>query len=56
MICNSVDGIKRPKCPKPLFVEVKAFIKTTMKGDASLIYVFFSPNVEPCSHEIPSQY
>jgi hypothetical protein len=30
-------------------------MKVGMKGNAFLIYVFPSPNVEPHSHEIPSQ-
>jgi hypothetical protein len=31
-------------------------MKVDMKGNAFLIYVFPSPNVEPRPHEIPSQY
>ncbi len=31
-------------------------IKAAKKGDSFFIYVFLSPNVEPCAHEIPSQY
>jgi hypothetical protein len=50
------NSIRRPKCPKPLFVGAKKFMKAIKKGDAFLIYNFPSPNVEPCPHEIPSKY
>jgi hypothetical protein len=53
---EDLDGIRRPRCPKPLFVGAKTFKKVTTRGDAFLIYVFPSPDVEPCPHEIPSQY
>ncbi len=53
---EDLDGTKRPTYPKLLFVEAKTFMKATKKGDAFLIYVFPSPNFEPCAHEIPSQY
>jgi len=53
---ENLNGTRRPRRPKPLFVGIKAFIKVVTKGDAFLIYVILSPNVEPCPHEIPSQY
>jgi len=53
---NDLDGIKRPRCPKTLFVGAKAFIKVAKRRDAFFIYVFPSPNVKPRSHEIFSQY
>jgi hypothetical protein len=53
---EDIDGTRRPKCPKPLFVGAKTFMTVATKGDAFLIYVFPSPNVEPCPHEILSQY
>jgi hypothetical protein len=31
-------------------------MKVAMRGDAFLIYILLSPNVEPHPHEIPSQY
>jgi hypothetical protein len=31
-------------------------MKVATKGNAFLIYILLSPNVEPCPHEIPSQY
>jgi hypothetical protein len=51
---EDLDGTRRLRCPKPLFVGAKTFMKVATKGDAFLIYVFLSPNVEPCPHEIPS--
>jgi hypothetical protein len=53
---GNLGGIRRLKCPKPLFIGKKTFMKVDMKGVAFLIYVFPSPNVEPRPHEIPSQY
>ncbi len=50
------NSSRRPKCPKPLFVGAKHFMKATKKGDAFLIYNFPSPDVEPHPHEIPSKY
>ncbi len=43
---ENLDGRRRPRCPKPLFVGAKAFMKVAIK--AFLIYVLPSPNVEPC--------
>jgi hypothetical protein len=51
---ENLDGIKRLRCLKPLFVGAKAFMKATTKQDAFLIYVLPSPDVEPCPHENPS--
>jgi len=45
---------KRPRCLKPFFVGVGAFIKVAKKGDLFFIYVFPSPNVESHPHEILS--
>jgi hypothetical protein len=53
---ENLNGTTRPKCPKPLFVGAKAFMKAATKGDAFFIYVFPSLHVEPHPHEIPSQY
>jgi hypothetical protein len=39
-----------------LFVGEKPFMKATTRGNAFLVYVLPSPDVEPCPHEIPSQY
>jgi hypothetical protein len=51
---GNLNGTKRLRCPKPLFIKKKNFMKVDMKGNAFLIYVFPSPNVEPRPHEIPS--
>jgi hypothetical protein len=51
---ENVNGTKRPRCPKPLFIGAKAFMKVATRGDAFLIYILPSPNVEPHPHEIPS--
>jgi len=53
---GNLSGTKRPRCPKPLYIGAKAFMKAAMRGDAFLIYVFPSPNVKPCPYEIPSEY
>jgi hypothetical protein len=53
---KNFGGIRRPRCPEPLFVGAKAFIKAATKKDAFLIYVLPSPDVEPCPHEISFQY
>jgi hypothetical protein len=45
---EDLDGIRRLRWPKPLFVGAKTFMKVATKGDAFLIYVLPSPNVEPC--------
>jgi hypothetical protein len=50
------DSTKRPKCPKLLFVGVKPSMQVIKKANAFLIYGFLSLDVEPCPHEIPSQY
>jgi hypothetical protein len=50
---EDLDGTRRPRCPKPLFVESKTFMKVATRGDAFLIYVFPSLDVEPHPHEIP---
>jgi hypothetical protein len=51
---ENFNGTRRPRCPKPLFIEAKAFMKATKTR--YVIYIFPSPNVEPRPHEIPSQY
>jgi len=51
---ENLDGARRPRCPKFIFVGAKAFMKVATKGDAFLIYVLPSPDVEPHPHEIPS--
>ncbi len=51
---KNLGKIKRPKCPKHLFVEAKAFMHATKKGDVFLIYVIPSLNVDPHPHDIPS--
>jgi hypothetical protein len=48
-----VNDTRRPRYPKPLFIGAKAFMKVATRGDAFLIYILPSPNVEPCPHEIP---
>jgi len=53
---EDLDGIKRPRCPKPLFVGAKAFMEVAKEGNAFFIYVLPSVDVEPHAHEIPSQY
>jgi len=51
---GNLDGKRKHRCPKILFVGTKAFnMKVTMRRDAFLIYVFPSPDVEPCPHKIP---
>jgi hypothetical protein len=49
-----INDTRRPKCPKPLFIRTKAFVKVATRGDAFFIYILPSPNVEPFPHEIPS--
>jgi hypothetical protein len=44
------SGTRRPRCPKPFFIEAKTFMKATKIRDAFLIFVFPSPNVERCPH------
>jgi hypothetical protein len=51
---EDLDGTRRLRCSKLLFVGAKPFMKVATRGDAFLIYVLPSPNVEPCPHEIPS--
>jgi hypothetical protein len=45
---EDLDGTRRFRCPKPFFVGAKTFMKVATRGDAFLIYVLPSPNVEPC--------
>jgi hypothetical protein len=42
---------RRPRCPKPLFVGAKTFMKVVKKANAFLIYVLPSLDVEPHPHE-----
>jgi hypothetical protein len=51
---EDLDGTRRLRCPKPLFVGAKTFMKATTRGDAFLIYVLPSPNVERHPHKILS--
>jgi hypothetical protein len=37
---GNLDDTRRPRCPKPLFIGAKVFMKLATKGDAFLIYVF----------------
>jgi hypothetical protein len=53
---EDLNGTIRLRCPKPLFVRAKTFMKVAKIGDAFLIYALPLPNVEPRPHEIPSQY
>jgi peroxiredoxin len=53
---EDLDVIKRPRCPKFLFVGTKAFMKVVKKGNTFFIYTLPSPYVEPCAREIFSQY
>jgi hypothetical protein len=53
---EDLDGTRRPRCPKPLFVGGKTFMKAATRRDKFFIYVLPSPYVEPHPHEIPSQY
>jgi hypothetical protein len=49
-----LGGIKWLKCPNPLFVGAKTFMNVANRGDAFLIYILSSPDVESHPHEIPS--
>jgi hypothetical protein len=51
---ENLDGTRRCRCPKPLFVGAKTFMKVVTRGNAFLIYVFFPLDVEPHPYEIPS--
>jgi hypothetical protein len=51
-----LDGIRKLRCPKLLFVGTKTFMKATKRGDAFLIYILPSLDVEPHPHDILSQY
>jgi hypothetical protein len=42
---EDLGGTRRLRCPKPLFVTRKTFMKATTRGDAFLIYVFPLPYV-----------
>jgi hypothetical protein len=53
---ENLDGTKRFRCLKLLFVGAKTFMKVATIEDAFLIYVLPSLDVEPHPHEIPSQY
>jgi len=39
-----------------LFIGAKSLIKIAKTRDSFFIYILPSLNVEPCAHEIPSQY
>jgi hypothetical protein len=51
---KNLDGMKKPKCPKPLFVGAKTSMNVAKRGDAFLIYIHPSLDVESHPHEIPS--
>jgi hypothetical protein len=51
---ENLDGTRRLECLKLLFVGAKVFMKANIRGDALLIYIFPSLDVEPCPHEILS--
>jgi hypothetical protein len=51
---ENLGNTKRPRCPKHLFLEAKALMQATKKGNAFYIYVIPSIDVEPCPHKIPS--
>jgi hypothetical protein len=51
---ENLGNTKRPRCPKHLFLEAKAFMEATKKGNAFFIYVIPSIDVEPCPHKILS--
>ncbi len=51
-----IDGTRKPKCCKSLFVRPKAFMHATKKGEAFLIYVIPMSNVESLHHDIPFPY
>jgi hypothetical protein len=51
---EDVNGTRRLRCPKPLFVGAKTFMKAATRGDAFLIYVLPSLDVEPYPHKILS--
>jgi hypothetical protein len=44
------------RAQKLLFIGAKAFMQVAKKGDAFLIYVLPTSEVESPRHEIPSQY
>jgi len=52
---ENLNGTKRPRCLKPLFVGAKTFMKVTATRNAFLIYALPSPNVKPHPHEIISK-
>jgi len=49
---KDLDGIRMFRCLKLLFIEAKAFMKVAEIGDAFLIYILPSPDVEPHPHDI----
>jgi hypothetical protein len=51
---EDVNGTRRPRCPKPLFIGAKTFMKVATRGNAFLIYILPLLDVEPHPHEIPS--
>jgi hypothetical protein len=51
---KDLDGTRKPRCPKLLFIGVKTFMKVAKRQDAFFIYVLPSLDVEPRPHEIPS--
>jgi hypothetical protein len=53
---KDLNGTRRLRCLKLLFVGTKTFMKATKRGDAFLIYILPLPDVEPHPHDVPSQY
>jgi hypothetical protein len=53
---ENLGGIRVLRCPKPMFIGTKTFMKFITKGDAFFIYTFPSLDVERHPHEILPQY
>jgi hypothetical protein len=50
---EDLGSTRRPRCPKHFFIETKASMHATKKGNAFFIYVIPSIDVEPHPHKIP---
>jgi len=53
---KNLAGTCKSKCFKTLFMRVKTLMHVTKKGDAILIYIFHTPDVESHQHEMLLQY
>jgi hypothetical protein len=51
---EDLDGTRRLRCPKPLFVGAKTSMKVATRGNAFLIYALPSLDVDPYPHKILS--